>query len=168
MRNHITPQCHHGAYLSRFRLARWGIRTIQRHHSNSLSTFLTTHAWSFRLPDLRARNFDVTGATPYACIGRNTLFLASWILQFVNHRGQMTFVSLNLRNANDKEKSHQDPLKKWKRTYLVLFQNETSSSSMPLWLSYGLSKDPMRCDKLYCQESRLLKKTLTIYHESPT
>ena len=30
---------------------------------------------------------------------------------------------------------------------------------------YGLSKDPMRCDKLYCQESRLLQKTLTIYHE---
>ena len=40
---------------------------------------------------------------------------------------------------------------------------------MPLWcLSYGLSKDPMRCDKRYCQESRLLKKTLTIYHEGPT
>ena len=35
-------------------------------------------------------------------------------------------------------------------------------------VSYGLSKDPIKCDTRYCQKSRLLKKTLTIYHEGPT
>ena len=46
------------SYLSDPRLVRRCVRTIQRYKRNSFSTFLTTHARSFSLPNLGSRHLN--------------------------------------------------------------------------------------------------------------